>query len=58
MSPGWLWLVEELLLLPVQPARALDVQAEQSRQRQVDLLDLLEVERITEAPQLGDLVRS
>ena len=48
--------VEELLLLPVQPAGALDVQAEQAGQRQVDLLHLVEVERVPEAAQPGDLL--
>ena len=42
---GGVRLVEELLLLAVQPAGRLDVQAQQPADRQVDLADLLEVER-------------
>ena len=47
---------EELLLLAVQPAGGLDVEAEQPGDRQVDLSHLLEVERVAEAAQPGDLV--
>ncbi len=54
--PRRLRLVEELLLLAVQPAGALDVHAEQAGERQVDVLDLVEVERVAEAAQAGDLL--
>ncbi len=53
----WLDLVEELLLLAVEQARGLDVQAQQLRQRQVDLLHLVEVELVAETAQPPDLVR-
>ena len=48
--------VEELLLAAVQPAGGLDVHAEQAGQREVDLLDLVEVELVTQAPQPVDLL--
>ena len=48
--------VQELLLLAVQPARGLDVLREQAGQREVDLLDLAQVELVAEAPQLSHLV--
>ena len=46
-------LVEELLLRPVQPTGALDVHAQQARDRQVDLLHLVEVELVAEAADAG-----
>ena len=53
---GGVRLVEELLLLAVQPAGRLDVQAQQPGERQVDLADLVEVELVAEAAQRGELV--
>jgi hypothetical protein len=53
--PGRLGLPQELLLGAVERARGLDVQAEQARQRQVDLLHLVEVELVTEAADPLDL---
>ena len=48
--------VEELLLVAVQPAGRLDVQAQQPADRQVDVADLLEVELVAETAQRGELV--
>ena len=47
--------VQELLLLAVQAPGGLDPQAEQPREREVDLLHLLEVELVAEPAQPGDL---
>ena len=49
-------LVEELLLVPVQAAGRLDVQAQEPADREEDLADLLEVQRVAEAPERGELV--
>ena len=53
---GGCGLVEEALLGAVQRAGALDVQAQQPRERQVDLLDLGEVELVAEAADPLDLL--
>ena len=48
--------VQEVLLAAVQAPGALDVEAEQPAQRQVDLLDLLQVQRVAEPAQGAHLV--
>ena len=48
--------MQELLLLAVQPLRRADAQAQQLGERQVDLADLVEVEVLTDAAELLDLV--
>jgi hypothetical protein len=48
--------VQELLLLAVEAGVRRDVEAEQARERQVDLLDLAQVEGIAQPAQSHDLV--
>ena len=48
--------MEELLLVAVQPAGRLDVQAQQPADRQEDLADLLQVELVAEAAERDELV--
>ena len=48
--------MQELLLVAVQPAGRLDVQAEQPADREEDVADLLQVQLVAEAAERDELV--